>query len=228
MFWWMKTNHHAVHYAQRQQTLDSESERSCSHECSGEQAGETSVRHAGGTSGRTSDGPYRTKRLLTEHGPCVGAHRPLAGDAHGGHCHLDRGGGTWRTLPHLAATHIRQLVRRRALSGGGAQPSGQLVPAASQNDQAPPRYRAYLFGAVGGIAPDSGDLLARDSRPDQQPYQVHRRRSKRPRGGRRSTSRVSSSKTGWVLCTRRSAASSVIYRARCRIWQRVSSPLPQR
>src|SRR5215212_8350770 len=153
---------------------------------------------------------------------------PLAGDAHGGHCHLDRGGGTWRTLPHLAATHIRQLVRRRALSGGGAQPSGQLVPAASQNDQAPPRYRAHLFGAVGGIAPDSGDLLARDSRPDQQPYQVHRRRSKRPRGGRRSTSRVSSSKTGWVLCTRRSAASSVIYRARCRIWQRVSSPLPQR
>src|SRR5215216_6159395 len=179
---WVKTNHRAVHYAQRQQTLDSESERSCSHECSGEQAGETSVRHAGGTSGRTSDGPYRTKRLLTEHGPCVGAHRPLAGDAHGGHCHLDRGGGTWRTLPHLAATHIRQLVRRRALSGGGAQPSGQLVPAASQNDQAPPRYRAYLFGAVGGIAPDSGDLLARDSRPDQQPDQVHRRRSKRPRG----------------------------------------------
>src|SRR5215213_1486367 len=179
---WVKTNHHAVHYAQRQQTLDSESERSCSHECSGEQAGETSVRHAGGTSGRTSDGPYRTKRLLTEHGPCVGAHRPLAGDAHGGHCHLDRGRGTWRTLPHLAATHIRQLVRRRALSGGGAQPSGQLVPAASQNDQAPPRYRAYLFGAVGGIAPDSGDLLARDSRPDQQPDQVHRRRSKRPRG----------------------------------------------
>src|SRR5215208_4891047 len=185
MFWWMKTNHHAVHYAQRQQTLDSESERSCSHECSGEQAGETSVRHAGGTSGRTSDGPYRTKRLLTEHGPCVGAHRPLAGDAHGGHCHLDRGGGTWRTLPHLAATHIRQLVRRRALSGGGAQPSGQLVPSASQNDKTPP-------------------------------------------GGRRSTSRVSSSKTGWVLCTRRSATSSVIYRARCRIWQRVSYRQPQR
>ena len=78
----------------------------------------------------------------------VGTRPDLASGAHGRRRPTHRGGGAGRFLPALAGTHFHRMVRHRPLSGGGAQPCGQLAPAAPQDDQAPPGHRLTYLGLV--------------------------------------------------------------------------------
>src|SRR5215217_1445339 len=94
-----------------------------------ERGSELTERLAGTTTGATRNDTHGPQRLHAKQGCWVGRRLAYESDAHGCHSPLDHGCGAWRVLLTLAGQDLRRLVRDRPLSGGGAQPCGQLAPA---------------------------------------------------------------------------------------------------